>query len=411
MSFKKFGRIWSGIVAPLNPYTGYLSPMSYVGRSLSNSSESVKTKDLLTSVLNGAMSTLNHMDWEELFDSLVDKYTDKSATGGQKERAAIQLANQQQLDADAYQRKIDFYEQYESPAAMVRQYQQAGLNPMLLAGSGAGASATGGGGSSASEPSAASPSSIVDILGSLAGIQQKNKGLELEKMRIGVAQYEAATRRQQMEAYSAYLSIMGNLGNQQLTQNEQLFPLRLEQAQQDINRTIQDINSAQAREALDRANISVAEAEAALKVRQAALTAIQEKHADRYYSLVNANLYYQSRIQKTQNEFERRTLETRIRSVEKQLDLMLLDETSKVLSNGIAGMDFSTYKQRNAREWVNTGIRALGAVAGLATGAGVLGKAAGLFGGGVAAPPSLPGTGLQGPGSAYMSSGLLYPSF
>lgn len=45
-----------------------------------------------------------------------------------------QNAFNQKMAEDAYNRQIDFYERFNSPQAMVKQYQEAGINPALVAG-------------------------------------------------------------------------------------------------------------------------------------------------------------------------------------------------------------------------------------------------------------------------------------
>lgn len=65
----------------------------------------------------------------------------------------------------------DFYNQYQSPQAMVRQYQEAGLNPGLMYGSGTGSSGT----VSSSAPSSVTPSSsplaLLSVIPSLAKLK------------------------------------------------------------------------------------------------------------------------------------------------------------------------------------------------------------------------------------------------
>ena len=318
-----------------------------------------------------------------LMDNLLNYYGHTGMDDRTKEEMDYQLQNQQLLNEEAYERQIDFYERFQSPSALVSQYKDAGLNPMLLAGSNPGASAT----SQPSGSAAGASHSGGDIMGFLSNVfsifmkaSQFDDSLILEKMRVGVAQFDAETRRQQVVNQKSLWDTIIRLNNQKFDYNEQLYPASIDNLKANTANLQQMVLTGAADEALKRANIGRVEAETALAIRQEALLQIQQKHADSYYSLQNSLLYYQNQIAATQNDFERRTLEKRIEIVNKQLDLMVLDETGKILQNGLAGYDFSTFKQRNAREWVNTGVRAVTALAGLAGGAGMLGKAAGWFG-------------------------------
>lgn len=160
---------------------------------------------------------MNWNDFDKITDSFGDlmhalssgikswfkKTTGSGMTNAEQEIAATSLRNQQILNQEEYDRKIDFFERFESPAAQVRQYKEAGLNPMLLAGSGAGAAASGGVGSAGSAP--AQSSSMVDFLGSILGFVFKKKQLDQEK---SLREYENETHRIQATNYGAYLAAL-----------------------------------------------------------------------------------------------------------------------------------------------------------------------------------------------------------
>lgn len=95
-------------------------------------------------------------------NSLWNKLTGAGTTNAEKE--AMQFnANQAELDRQfqsaeaekARQWQEDYYQQYQSPAAMMRQYEQAGLNPALMYGGATGSSTA----PSTSVPTGASASS------------------------------------------------------------------------------------------------------------------------------------------------------------------------------------------------------------------------------------------------------------
>lgn len=90
------------------------------------------------------------------FGSLFNKLTGAGTTGAEREtmaynsREAEYNRSFQSAEAEkARQWQEDFYNQYESPAAKMRQYEEAGLNPALMYGGATGAS---------SVPSTSSPS-------------------------------------------------------------------------------------------------------------------------------------------------------------------------------------------------------------------------------------------------------------
>lgn len=157
--------------------------------------------------------------------SWLAQITGSQATGRDRDLANIQLENQQTLNEEEYDRKIDFYERYESPEARVRQYKTAGLNPMLLAGNGASVSASGGVGSAGAASATPSGSGgLPDVIGSILGV-----------MRFGVerkiAQSEIAQRRASTDA--------------QVIDNEykrQLNELEIEQRRKNIEKTGSEIS-------------------------------------------------------------------------------------------------------------------------------------------------------------------------
>lgn len=107
----------------------------------------------------------NDVFGEDFGDELITDFKSwlKGSTGGgatnrDKELADISLENQEILNEQEFQRKKEWFDNYESPEAKVRQYSAAGLNPMLLAGGGASVSSTGGIGSAGSAPADSSGS-------------------------------------------------------------------------------------------------------------------------------------------------------------------------------------------------------------------------------------------------------------
>lgn len=126
------------------------------------------------------------------------KYGETGLTDREKETVDYQTGAQTMLNEQEYDRKIDFYERFESPEARVRQFKEAGLNPMLLAGNGASVSASGGAGTPGS---AAAPSSSEGGLASIIGtiMQVKNFKLQQQQARSEILERETRTSAQRIE--------------------------------------------------------------------------------------------------------------------------------------------------------------------------------------------------------------------
>lgn len=134
--------------------------------------------------------------------NIVNKYGEEGLTDREIASSDLQLRNQQQLNEEEYERKIDFYERYESPEAQVRQYKAAGLNPALMFGNGASVSASGGIGSagSAASPDVSAQSPLNDVLGTILNV--KRFGLEQAANKAQVSNLMAEEERTAAETIS-----------------------------------------------------------------------------------------------------------------------------------------------------------------------------------------------------------------
>lgn len=161
-------------------------------------------------------------------DNLKKKLTGTGMTDADTQAAQLSLKNQQILNQEEYDRKIDFYERYESPAARVRQYKEAGLNPMLLAGGGAGVSASGGVGSAGSAPAdnTSGGADLLSALTGLIGLTQKSQQLKLDRMDAETRRYDAETRRTQSIEYMDYLRSLTENKDEETLQMREMFPLK-----------------------------------------------------------------------------------------------------------------------------------------------------------------------------------------
>ena len=67
-------------------------------------------------------------------ESFLDRLTGTHMTEADKEAAKMEYEYNDMLARNDYDRKIDFYQRFESPSALVNQWKGAGVNPMALFG-------------------------------------------------------------------------------------------------------------------------------------------------------------------------------------------------------------------------------------------------------------------------------------
>lgn len=350
-------------------------------------------KNGLGGILNNLSNFINQILKGGSMENLLKYWTHSGMTDEARETMDYQLANQQLLNEQEYGRKIDFYERYESPEAMVRQYKEAGLNPMLLAGGGAGASASGGVGSAGSAGTA-SPGSgdPLSFIAALANVMYKGKELEIRN-------YEAETHRMQSMDYMEYLRSLTGKTNVETQQMQDIYPQKKELVVQQTNYYSELARSEDGRRRLMQSGIDLNDAEKALKLREDAILAAQEKYADKYFRAVAALSYYQARIANTQSEFERETLAKRIEGLNYQVSDMLFEAALKSKA-------FTNYNAMQVREWLNTGSRVLSSLGGVALGVSGLSSGAAAINQATSAAFAR----SISPGQAVMSGGLLYPN-
>lgn len=229
-------------------------------------------------------------------DSLIKQATGSGATGRDKELSDMSLQNAQTLAEEDYQRKIEFYEKYESPEAMRLQYQSAGFNPYMLAGSGQSTSASGGvgvGSASARDTNSA----LGSILGSVFGMITKMQQIATDRMLTGEAndikRYESQTNRLQAENYGRYLDAL-TVGQQQ--KNDvfyTLFGLQASEIESNIalknsqsEYFVQVASSESVRRQLMQSGIRLNDVNAAMAEVQKAILSAQSKYSDKYFKAV-----------------------------------------------------------------------------------------------------------------------------
>lgn len=179
---------------------------------------------------------------------------DQKLTGAQREaneftrqQAEAQMAFQSREAQMARQWQEDFYNQYQSPEAMMRQYQSAGLNPALM---------YGGAGSPSSPPSTGIPSgaggssvtpqgssNIVEAFARLASL-----AAQIDNVKADTDQKRSETRMQEIQNYIAEntkdVTIQQATANLNLTNNEinkiagEIQELGFQVSTQDVRRAL-----------------------------------------------------------------------------------------------------------------------------------------------------------------------------
>lgn len=157
----------------------------------------------------------------------------------------------------AYERQNEFYENHISMPAKVSEFEQAGLNPMGLAGTGPGAT------SAPSVDSASTPSmdGITNLLGSILNYKLGNKQLDVEKYKADVHASDVAS---QIE-YRSEQRIYQQKVNDWFEVNQQAS---LDKVYADTQDALQRVRTGQADEALKMAGYEKTQVEAALIAEQ-----------------------------------------------------------------------------------------------------------------------------------------------
>lgn len=214
----------------------------------------------------------------DVIDSAVKKYTGTGLTGAENEANDF-TANEAQKQRDwealeaekAYERQREFYQDFQSPRAMIQQYQEAGLNPALMYGNGAGVaspiSAPQGSGGAAAQSVKPDSGDLMQLIATLANIGFRKKEVDAEVQLKG--------------AQSNYYN---NMAIGQGNENDVFFD-RFELWKQIQNKNLAEIdsriflNSADAE--LKRQNISESEARTTLLHYQGLVARSEAIYADK----------------------------------------------------------------------------------------------------------------------------------
>lgn len=314
-------------------------------------------------------------------DSYLKGASGSGMTNRDKELSDTSLSNTQFLNEEEYQRKIDFYERFESPEAQVRQYREAGLNPALMFGNGASVSASGGIGSAGSAP--AQSAGVPDFLGGLMSAFTKMHQIEVDK-KLESRRLDLQEKQQSwMERYYNSLSEGQEQKNSVFFQafdvDQMLKQTLMDKNLSDIDRNaklneladaqIANFNALTATEPFKRrmydANIKLADAQTALTGVQKAIQEAASNYSDEYYGAI-AKLQSLAAVEAdwTHNNIFEKTHQ-------KMFDAAVSELNSVILKAGYDAKAFTYFDKFSKKDWGNviagligTGIGTAGHIAG-----------------------------------------------
>lgn len=214
----------------------------------------------------------------DLINNALGKYAGTGLTDADKEandftaKEAQKQRDWESSEAEiAYERQREFYQDFQSPQAQIQQYQEAGLNPALMYGNGAGVaspiSAPQGSGGAAAQSVKPDSGDLAQLISLMANIGFRKKELDAEVKLKGA----------QTNYYDALATGQGN-------ENDTFFD-KFELWKQTQNKNLAEIdsriflNSADAE--LKRQNISESEARTTLLHYQGLVARSEAKYADK----------------------------------------------------------------------------------------------------------------------------------
>lgn len=329
------------------PYSVYSSIASLFGRQ-------PETPGPLTSLYNSIFGTGATGRDEELM-KLEDDYLDEN--------------REQDLQMD-----LKRWEAMDSPLAQMKSnvaaYEYAGLNKMGLAGQGfvSGASSQTNSGS-VSAPGASAPLAL-DLVSQLINASFREKEL-------GIAQQHVDNETKETDAKVEGM----NIENANL---QELLDLQKGDLSKKIEFMGQQIETEPVKRALLKTEIGLRQAQTSVQENMAALQKIDLKYHDAYQAAQLGIAQAYRALQETQSKYQEKLLLQQIGLNAKQIEVMHQTIITGKLEAGLLAKQFQYYdSDRKFNRWntgIGTAVKAVGAVAGLAVGAGSFGKAAGLFG-------------------------------
>lgn len=308
-----------------------------------------------------------------IYSNLFNKYLGTGMTEGDREAAYLNHQFEQENMKAEQDWTEYFYNKYQSAPAQVAQYQEAGLNPMLLAGGAAGASAATS--PAASSSAAAGSTQGGDILSSLMSSIFKAKDLELQqqlgnreldiKEALGEKELELKDKEVAAGVAKSAAETEGiNIQNKNL---QELLDLQKGELTEKISFLGQQIETEPVKRALLAAEVGVQKARQSLITYQAQFAKAQAKYGDAYWSALVHGSELMNEWQATTNDFQRSL-------IKQQIDMNNAQLTGMILNNGMLAKDFGYYESNRRYSRVvggiSAGASALSAIGSVALGAG-----------------------------------------
>lgn len=173
-------------------------------------------------------------------------------------RDLIGMAYNRKTDSIAYNRQNDFYNNHLSMPAKVQEYEDAGLNPMGLAGAGAGATSA----PSVQGTGAPELDGLTSVLSGLLSYKAQMARVEVDKERVAAQKEDIASRieyRAEQKLYQQKINEWFDT-NQIVSMDKSIAETQL---------ALERVNSEQMKQKLDEAGISEKHANAALSFQLA----------------------------------------------------------------------------------------------------------------------------------------------
>lgn len=339
---------------------------------------------LIVSLLVAALATAGIVKGAKADKDIIDPFKDvaKKLTGSglttaDKEKIALEDEYLDENREQEFQMKLRAWDAMDSPLAQmksnVQAYEYAGLNKMGLAGSGALTGASGGtSGASAgsADSSNGDPGALVGLLSLLLNTGLKRRELDINQQHVDNETKETNARVEGIEIQNANLQDLLDLQKGDLSKKIEFMG--------------QQIETEPVKRALLKTEIGLRQAQTAVQENMAALQKIDLKYHDAYQAAQLGIAQAYRALQETQSKYQEKLLLQQIGLNAKQIEIMNQTIITGKLEAGLLAKQFQYYdSDRKFNRWntgIGTAVKAVGAVAGLAVGAGSFGKAVGLFG-------------------------------
>lgn len=236
-------------------------------------------------------------------NSLLNGFTGAALTGAQNEanefsaqQASIDRQFQSEEATKARQFQLDFYNQFQSPQAMVSQYKAAGINPAMVANYGGGSSISPpmASGDSASSVQPTQSSGLIQMLSALTSVadlksQMKLRGAQAKDLNASATLKESQTIAQNTN--NKYIEAMNNLS--------------IESKRTEIEANLQSVKESISRVKVNDSTIDLNDIKIKLYGSEADLNAVKYAVENINLEKANISLRYFDEVQQANLDFTR----------------------------------------------------------------------------------------------------------